>query len=120
MVLFFLAACGNGINLVKMNDQYNEFMGQAETLAEVICGHSEFSSAFWVAALGSDADRLLPGEARKILDRINEITAGKECKELNPGEKGEIFGMWLRFMGMVTESTIKKVVPYMAQFIAIL
>jgi len=106
-------------NISKLQKEYNKMMIQAESLAEVLCTHSEFSSAFWKNALGADKEKL-PAEAYKILDQIDSITKGKKPEDLTSSEKGALLGLWLRFTYLVSEDIIKKVVPYMTRFITLL
>jgi len=106
-------------NISKLQKEYNKMMIQAESLAEVLCTHSEFSSAFWKNALGVDKEKL-PAEAYRILDQIDSITKGKKPEDLTPSEKGALLGLWLRFTYLVSEDIIKKVVPYMTKFITLL
>ena len=106
-------------NISKLQKEYNKMMIQAESLAEVLCAHSEFSSAFWKNALGADKEKL-PAEAYRILDQIDSITKGKKSEDLTSSEKGALLGLWLRFTYLVSEDIIKKVVPYMTRFSALL
>lgn len=123
MVIFLCIGCATSVNNAggkNIIDNYDRWMNEADKLATVLCRHSDFSSCFWIAALGSDADRTLPAEARRLLDDIADLVKGKTPDQLTECEKGKLMGMWMRFTYLVGESTIKKVTPYLIDFIKIL
>jgi len=103
----------------KFTRNYNDFMKQADELAQVLCKHSEFSSCYWQTALGDDINKL-PAEALNILDEIEQIVKGKTANELTECEKGKLLGLWQRFSYLVGKDIIEKVVPYMIKFIGAL
>ena len=122
LVIFFLVCsivwgcAGGNLNLKRWGENYDEFMNQADALAEVLYKHSEFSSCYWKAALGNDANKL-PAEALDILDEIERITKGKDVKDLTKCEKGRLLGSWQRFGALVSKDIIERVVPYMIKFL---
>jgi len=109
IVVSFLLGC---TGTSHFRHHYSEFMEEADKVAKVLCEHSEFSSCYWKAALGSDIDKL-PREALNILDEIEQITRGKTFSELTECEKGQLLGLWQRFGFLVGREMIEKVVPFM-------
>jgi len=109
LMVFFLLGCA-GTSRLKYN--YDVFMKEADEVAQLLCEHSEFSSCYWKAVLGSDIDKL-PREALDILDEIERITRGKTFSDLTECEKGQLLGLWQRFGFLVSKEVIEKVVPFM-------
>jgi len=112
----FLGCAGH---MGKLTKNYNDFMKQADELAQILCKHSEFSTCYWQAALGDDINKL-PTEALNILNEIEQIVRGKTADELTECEKGKLLGLWQRFTYLVGKDVIEKVVPYMIKFIGAL
>jgi len=110
LMVFFLLGCSAGTSHFRCN--YSALMEEADKVAQVLCEHSEFSSCYWKAALGSDIDKL-PREALEILDEIEQITRGKTFSDLTECEKGQLLGLWQRFTYLVSREVIEKVVPFM-------
>lgn len=118
LISFLLFGCAGNTTL-KMNRNYDRWMKQADSFAKVLCSHSEFSVCFWKSVLGPDINQL-PHEAVTILEQIEKIIKGKKVNELTECEKATVFGLWLRFSGMVSADVIKRVTPYLVKFIGAL
>ena len=112
----FLGCAGHMGKFIK---NYDAFMKQANELAVVLCSHSEFSTCYWKAALGSDINKL-PAEALNILSEIEQTVKGKTADELTECEKGKLLGLWQRFTYLVGKDIIERVVPYMIKFVGAL
>lgn len=115
--LLFTTGCAS---IQKVTEDYNDAMIQSEALATIVANHAQFSACFWVEALGSDADRTLPAEAKEVLNKI--YTAAKDTlpEEMTDCQKAEILGLWTRFTYLVSAEVIRKIIPAMAQFIGTL
>lgn len=115
LCFMFLGCAGMG----KLTKNYDDFMKQADELAQVLCEHSEFSTCYWQAALGDDINKL-PAEALNILNEIEQTVKGKTAEELTECEKGKLLGLWQRFGSLVGKDIIERVVPYMIKFVGAL
>jgi len=117
--LCLLLLVGCAVRVKGLTKRYDKFMNQADKLAAVLCSHSEFSVCYWKVALGEDIGKM-PAEAMEILEEIERTVKGKKVEDLTECEKGKLLGLWQRFGYLVGKDVIKKVVPFMVEFVGAL